>query len=90
MTNYLPPPPSHDKHLFRNADILNLLEEFENNPEGVFNHPRLKPYVLELAVRDYDTDHLSKKIIDHCLEYCADTNYARYNTVNLIERIVDM
>lgn len=98
VTYSVPPPPYNEKQLLRNADIVNLLEDFENNPAGVFDHPKLKHYVLARAVKDYDTDQFSRRIINHCLEYCVETNYmrsilavaVRYNAISLIDRLIDM
>lgn len=98
VTFAIPPPLYVERQVLTDSVGVNMLDEFENTPEGVFNHPKLKHYVLSRAVREYDTDLMSRKIINHCLEYGSHFGYirmilaaaARQNLVSLIDKLVDM
>ena len=97
VTVDLPPPSYYEREVLCDGEVINLLEQFENDPDAVFSHPRLRHYIGTRAVKDYYTDSVSKRIVDYCLEHDENMLYmrlilaaaARYDSFELIQTLVD-
>ena len=80
-----------------NADNLQLLDNFEENPQAVFNDQYMSAYAFNLAVRDYAHDDTSKEIISYYKEIGLADKYVEaliynafhYNVPEVIELFMD-
>lgn len=91
----IPAPLTPERRVLTNRNYLELIENFESDPAGVYTNENLRTFVVTRPVKDYDTDPLSRKLIHHCLEICTDHEYVKmliiaavqHNVASLISKL---
>lgn len=77
---------------------IELLRNFEDDPDKLVYSWRFKDLIVDYAVADYDTNPDSRRIIYYCLEVNPDPGYiqmllassAKKNVTSLIEKLIAM
>lgn len=90
-----PPFPTFAKVHLTDIKVDGLLQNFEDNPEAVYNNRHLDMHVIKQIVREYDTDPISRRIFQKCTESASSELFlskallaaARFNVPSVVELI---